>query len=44
MQIFSNDKTVRSNTVQDSKDFNSRSLAIQAEKGEQISKMPAIKL
>ena len=43
MQIISNDKTVRSNTVQDIKDFNSQSLATQAIKGQHIvSIMPAI--
>ena len=44
MQIISNDKTVRSNTVQYSKYFNSQSLSTQAKKGEQlVSLMPAIK-
>ena len=44
MQIFSNDKTVRNDTVQDLKEFNSQSLATQAKKGEQlVSMMPAIK-
>ena len=44
MQIISNDKTVRSNTVRDSKDFKSQSLVTSAEKGEQlVSMMPAIK-
>ena len=44
MQIISNDKTVRNDTVQDLKEFNSQSLATQAKKGEQlVSKMPAIK-
>ena len=44
MQIISNDKTVRSDTAQDSKDFNSQPLATQAKKGEQLdSMMPAIK-
>ena len=37
MQIISNDKTVRSNTVQDFEDFNSQSLAIQVEKRRTIS-------
>ena len=32
MQIIFNDQTVRSNTVQDLKDFNSQSLATQAKK------------
>ena len=44
MQIISNDKTVRNDTVQDLKEFNSQSLSTQAEKGEQlVSMMPAIK-
>ena len=44
MQIISNDQTVRSNTVQDLKEFNSQSLATQAKKGEQlVSLMAAIK-
>ena len=44
MQTFSNDKTVRNDTVQDLKEFNSQSLATQAKKGEQlVSMMPAIK-
>ena len=44
MQIISNDKTGRINTVQDIKDFNSQSLATQAKKGEQlVFMMPAIK-
>ena len=43
IQKIANDKTVRSDTVQDPKDFNSQSLATQAKKGEQIvSMMPAI--
>ena len=45
MQIISNDKTVRSDTIQDSKDFISQSLTTQAKKGEQVvSVMPAIKI
>ena len=32
MQIMSKDQNVRSNTVQDSKEFNSQSLATQAKK------------
>ena len=41
MQISSNDKTVRNDTIQE---FNSHSLATQAKKGEQlVSMMPAIK-
>ena len=44
MQIISNDKTVRSNTVNDLKDFNNQSLATLAKKGEQLIRMmPAIK-
>ena len=44
MQIISNDKTVRSNTVNDLKDFNNQSLATLAKKGEQLVRMmPAIK-
>ena len=45
MQIISNDETVRSNTVQHSKEFNSQSLATQAKKGEKlVSMMPAFEL
>ena len=44
MQINSNDKTVRSDAVQDLKEFNSQSLTTQAKTGEQlVSKMAAIK-
>ena len=44
MQTISNDQTVRSNTVQDLKEFNSQSLVTQAKKGEQlVPMMPAIK-
>ena len=44
MQIISNDKTVRSNYVQDIKGLNSHSLKTQGKKGEQlVSMMPAIK-
>ena len=44
MQIICNYKTVRSNTIQDSKELNSQSLATPAKKGEQsVSLMPAIK-
>ena len=32
MQFISNDQTVRSNTVQDSKDFNSQPIATRAKK------------
>ena len=43
-QFISNDKTVRKNTIQDLKEFNSQSLSTQAKKGEQlVSLMPAIK-
>ena len=43
MQIISNDKTVRNDTIQDLKDFNQQSLTTQAKKGEQlVSMMPAI--
>ena len=35
-QIISNYKTVRSNTVNDLKEFNNQSLAKQAKKGEQL--------
>ena len=44
MQIISNDKTVRNDTIQDLNEFNSQSLTTQAKKGEQlVSMMPAIK-
>ena len=44
IQIKSNDKTVRNDTVQDLKDLNSQSLATQAKKREQlVSMMPAIR-
>ena len=44
MQIISNDKTFRIDTIKDLKEFNSQSLATQAKKGEPlVSKMPAIK-
>ena len=44
MQIISNGKTIRSDTVQDLKEFNSQSLTTQAKIGEQlVSMMPAIK-
>ena len=44
MQFISDDKTVRNDTVQDFKKFNSQSLATHAKKGEQlVSMMPAIK-
>ena len=44
IQIISNDKAVRNDTVQDLKEFNSQSLSTQAKRGEQlVSMMPAIK-
>ena len=44
MQILSSNKTVRNDTIQDLKDFNSQSLTTRAKKGEQlVSMMPAIK-
>ena len=44
IQIVSNDKTVRSDTVQDLMKFNNQSLATQAKKGEKlVSMMPAYK-
>ena len=44
MQLSSNDKTVRNDTIQDLKEFNQQSLSTQAKKGEQLtSMMPAIK-
>ena len=44
MQSTSNDETVRSDTIQDLKEFNSQSLSTQAKKGEQlVSMMPAFK-
>ena len=44
MQIISNDETVRIDTIQDLKGFNSQSLSTRAKKGEQLfSMMPAIK-
>ena len=39
MKIISNDKTVRSDTVQDLKESNSQSLTTQVKKGEQIVSM-----
>ena len=43
MQIISNGKTVKSNTVQGLKDFNSQTLTNQAKKEEQlVSMIPAI--
>ena len=44
MQIISTDKTVRNDTIEDLKEFNSQFLTTQANKGEQlVSLMPAIK-
>ena len=44
MQYISNDQTVRSDTVQDSKNFNTQPLATQVKKREQlVSLKPAIK-
>ena len=44
MQLSSNDKTARNDTIQDLKEFNQQSLTTQAKKGEQlVSMMPAIK-
>ena len=44
MQIIYCDKTVRNDTIEDLKDFNSQSLSTKAKKGEQlVSMMPAIK-
>ena len=44
MQLISTDETVRSDTLQDLKDFNQQSLSTQAKKGEQLTAMmPAIK-
>ena len=43
IQRNSNDKTVRTDTVQDLKEFNNQSSATQAKKGEQlVFLMPAI--
>ena len=44
MQIISSDKTVRNDTIENLKEFNSQSLTTQAKNGEQlVSMMPAIK-
>ena len=44
MQIISNDKTVKSDTIQDLKEFNQQSLTTQTKKREQlVSMMSAIK-
>ena len=43
MQLVSTDQTVRDDTTEDLKDFNSQSLSTRAKKGEQlITMMPAI--
>ena len=41
MQKNSNDQTVRSDTVQDTKDFNSQPLSTQVKKRKLVSMMPA---
>ena len=44
MQKVSTDKTVRNDTIEDLKEYNSQSLTTQSEKGQQlVSMMPAIK-
>ena len=44
MQIISTDKIVRSDTIEDLKEFNSQTLTTQAKKGEQLfSMMPAVR-
>ena len=44
LQLVSTDQTVRNDTIEDLKDFNSQSLSTRAKKGEQlVSMMPAIK-
>ena len=44
MQIISTDQTVRDNTIEDLKDFNSQSLSTRAKEREQlVSMLPAIK-
>ena len=44
IHLISSDQTVRDNTIEDSKDFNSQSISTRAKKGEQlVSMMPAIK-
>ena len=44
MQLISTDETVRSDTLQDLKDFNQQSLSTQVKIGEQLTAMmPAIK-
>ena len=39
MQRISTDKTVRSDTIQNLREFNSQSLSSQAKKGEQLTSM-----
>ena len=44
MQIISSDQTVRNDTIEGLKEFNSQSLATKAKRGEElVSMMPAIK-
>ena len=43
MQIISTDKTVRSDTIEDLKEFNLQSLTFQAKKDQLVFMMPAIK-
>ena len=44
MQFISNDKTVRNDTIQDLKEFNSQSLSTRAVKREQlVSMVPAVR-
>ena len=44
MQILSDDKTVKSDTIQDLKSFKSQSLSTRTKKGEQlVSMMPVIR-
>ena len=44
MELISTDQTVRDDTIQDLKEFNSQSLSTRSKKGEQlVSMMPAIK-
>ena len=44
MQITSSDQTVRNDTIEDLKEFNSQSLSTKAKRGEElVSMMPAIK-
>ena len=39
MQVISSDKTVRNDTIEDLKDFESQSLSTRAKKGEQLVSM-----